>query len=115
MELAQEFRGRDSSEAWDARGSHHRLISEKWWQGLPADIRQAILTAEAEARPIQRKADEEYNKSIEDEWLKRGKVITHPDIKPFQQVAETIYPQFYDKVGGKEIIDRVRKIGEEMK
>jgi tripartite ATP-independent transporter DctP family solute receptor len=90
-------------------------VAEKWWQGLPADIRDAILKAEAEARPLQRKADEEYNKSIEDEWRKRGKVITHPDLKPFQQVAETIYPQFYDKVGGKEIVDRVRKIGEEMR
>ncbi len=90
-------------------------VAEKWWQGLPADIRQAILKAEAEARPIQRKADEEYNKAIEDEWRKRGKIVTHPDIKPFQQIAETIYPQFYDKIGGKEIVDRVRKIGEEMK
>lgn len=90
-------------------------VAEKWWQGLPADIREAILKAEAEVRPIQRKADEEYNKSIEDEWKKRGKIITHPDIKAFQQIAETIYPQFYDKIGGKEIVDRVRKIGEEMR
>ena len=40
--------------------------------------------------------------------------MTHPDIKPFQKAAETIYPQFYDKVGGKDLIDRIRKIGETM-
>jgi tripartite ATP-independent transporter DctP family solute receptor len=90
-------------------------VNEKWWQGLPADIRQAIQTAEAEARPLQRKAEAEYDKQIENEWIKRGKVITHPDIKPFQQIAESIYPQFYDKVGGKERIDLIRKIGEGMK
>lgn len=90
-------------------------VAEKWWQGLPADIRQAIVTAEAEARPVQRKADAEYNKHIEDEWIKRGKVITHPDVKEFQRVADSIYPQFYDKVGGKDLVDRIRKIGEEMK
>jgi len=90
-------------------------VAEKWWQGLPSDVRQAILTAELEARPVQRKADAEYNKQIEDEWIKRGKVITHPDIMPFQRIAEGIYPQFYDKVGGKERIDMIRKIGEEMK
>ena len=78
------------------------------------DVQQAILKAEAEARPIQRKADEEYNKKIEAEWVKQGKVVTHPDIKPFQRAAETIYPQFYDKVGGKDLIDRIRKIGDSM-
>ncbi|MBI2162937.1 MAG: hypothetical protein HYU32_02175, partial [candidate division NC10 bacterium] len=76
---------------------------------------QAILKAEAEARPIQRKADAEYVKGIEEEWKKRGKVLTYPDIKPFQRIAESIYPQFYGKVGGKERIDLIRKIGEEMK
>ena len=90
-------------------------VAERWWKGLPADIQQAILKAEAEARPIQREADAKYAKGIEEEWKKRGKVVTHPDIKAFQQVAASIYPQFYDKVGGKERIDLIRKIGEEMK
>ncbi|HEX6979720.1 MAG TPA: TRAP transporter substrate-binding protein [Alphaproteobacteria bacterium] len=89
-------------------------VPERWWQGLPNDIREAIVKAEAEARPLQRKADEEYNKKIEEEWRKQGKTVTHPNIEPFQRVAETIYPQFYDKVGGKELIDRIRKIGEGM-
>lgn len=90
-------------------------VAERWWKSLPADIQQAILKAEAEARPIQRKADAEYVKGIEEEWKKRGKVLTYPDIKPFQGIAESIYPQFYGKVGGKERIDLIRKIGEEMK
>ena len=74
----------------------------------------AILKAEAEARPIQRDADAAYAKTIEAEWIKRGKAITHPAIEPFQKAAESIYPQFYDKVGGKQIIDKIQKIGENM-
>lgn len=89
-------------------------VAERWWRGLPNDIQQAILKAEAEARPIQRKADEDYNKKIEAEWIKQGKIVTHPDIKPFQRAAETIYPQFYEKVGGKDLVDRIRKIGDSM-
>lgn len=90
-------------------------VAERWWKSLPADIQQAILKAEAEARPLQRKTDAEYVKGIEEEWKKRGKVLTYPDIRPFQRIAESIYPQFYGKVGGKERIDLIRKIGEEMK
>ena len=90
------------------------FVAEKWWQGLSANLQQAIMKAEAEARPIQREADAAYAKTIEAEWIKRGKAITHPPIEPFQKAAESIYPQFYDKVGGKQIIDKIQKIGESM-
>ncbi|HEY4193813.1 MAG TPA: hypothetical protein VGM46_14295, partial [Mesorhizobium sp.] len=74
----------------------------------------AIMKAEAEGRDIERKDDEAYNKKVEAEWVKEGKTVTHPDIKKFQDIAYSIYPQFYDKVGGKELVDRIRKIGDEM-
>ena len=90
-------------------------VSERWFQGLPKDVQQAIVKAEAEARPLQRKADEDYNKGIEAEWVRQGKVVTHPNIAPFQRVAESTYAQFYDKVGGKSLVDRIKKMGEEMK
>jgi tripartite ATP-independent transporter DctP family solute receptor len=90
------------------------IVSEKWWQGLPKDVQHAIVTAEAEARPLERKADEEYNKGIEAEWVKRGKVITHPDLAPFHKIAESTYPQFYDKVGGKALVDRIKLMGDGM-
>jgi tripartite ATP-independent transporter DctP family solute receptor len=90
------------------------IVSERWWQKLPADVQQAIMKAEAEGRAIERKDDLEYNKQIEAEWLKQGKLISRPDIKGFQQAAESIYPQFYDKIGGKEMVDRIRKIGDGM-
>jgi tripartite ATP-independent transporter DctP family solute receptor len=88
------------------------VVSERWWQGQTEAVRSAIVTAEAEGRARERKDDEAYNVMIEQEWVKQGKKISHPDIAPFQQVASTIYPQFYDKIGGKALVERIQKLGE---
>lgn len=88
------------------------VVSERWWQAQTEDVRKAIVTAEAEGRAIERRDDDAYNKSIEAEWIKQGKQITRPSIEPFQRSAATIYPQFYDKIGGKELVDRIQKMGE---
>jgi len=90
-------------------------VSERWFQGLPKDVQQAIFTAEAESRPLQRRADEEYNKGIEAQWVKNGKTVTHPDLTPFRRIAESTNAQFYEKVGGKSLVDRIRIMGEQMK
>ena len=87
-------------------------MSERWWQGLSEDVRRAIVTAEAEGRAKERADDDAYNKKIEAEWVKQGKQITHPKIEPFQKTAASIYPQFYDKIGGKELVERIQKMGE---
>ena len=87
-------------------------VSEKWYQSLSKDVQDAIVKAESEAREAERVAEGKYNKDIEAEWVKRGKIVTHPDLKPFQDIAATIYPQFYDKIGGKDLVDRIRKAGQ---
>lgn len=88
------------------------VVSERWWQGLTDDVRKAIVTAEAEGRALERRDDDAYNLKIEAEWVKQGKQITHPNIVAFQKIAATIYPQFYDKIGGKDLVDRIQKMGE---
>lgn len=88
------------------------VVSERWWQAQSEDVRKAITTAEAEGRAMERRDDDAYNKQVEQEWIKQGKQISHPDIRPFQTTAATIYPQFYDKIGGKELVDRIRKMAE---
>lgn len=88
------------------------VVSERWWQAQSEDVRKAIVTAEAEGRALERRDDDAYNKKIEQEWIKQGKQITHPNIEPFQKVAAGIYPQFYDKIGGKELVERIQKMGE---
>ena len=87
-------------------------MSERWWQGLTDDVRKAIVTAQAEGRAVERKDDDSYNQKIEAEWLEQGKQITHPNIAPFRKTAATVYPQFYDKIGGKELVERIQKMGE---
>jgi len=86
-------------------------VSESWWQGLTQEQRDAVIAAEKEARQVQREADAAYNAEIEEEWKKLGKTVTHPDIAAFQEVAKKIYPQFYDRVGGEEIVMKIEEIG----
>jgi len=90
------------------------VVSERWWQSLPEDVRDAIVKAEAEGRAMEREDDKAFNQKIEAEWKKMGKIITHPDTSEFREIALSIYPDFYDKVGGKELIDRIQKIGDDL-
>jgi hypothetical protein len=45
----------------------------------------------------------------------RDKAITHPDFTTLLRIADSIYPEFYGKIGGMESVDRIQKIGEEVK
>jgi tripartite ATP-independent transporter DctP family solute receptor len=89
------------------------VVSESWWQGLTEEQRAAITTVEAEARAIQRKADSDYNATIEEAWLAQGKTVSHPDVAAFQAIAAEIYPMFYETIGGEETVRKIQEIGEE--
>ena len=45
----------------------------------------------------------------------RDKAFMHPDLTTFLRIADSIYPEFYGKIGGMESVDRIRRIGEEVK
>ncbi len=89
------------------------IVSETWWQGLTDEQRAAITTAEREARTIEREADAAYNATIEDAWLAKGKQVIHPDLEAFRAVAATIYPEFYDTIGGEEMVRKIEEIGKD--
>ncbi len=86
------------------------VVNLRWFAALPEATRQQIVAAEAKARAQQRTADAEYEASIEAAWKARGRIVTHPDLAPFRQVAQQIWPQFYATVGGREMIDRVEAV-----
>ena len=86
------------------------VVSMTWFAALPAATQQAIIAAEVRARALQRKADAVYQTSIEAAWKAQGRTVTHPDLAPFRQIAQQIWPQFYDSVGGKAMIDRVEAV-----
>ena len=45
----------------------------------------------------------------------RDKAIPPPDLATVLRIADSIYPEFYGKIGGMESVDRIRRIGEEVK
>jgi len=58
---------------------------------------------------------ENQNAQALQEMLNEGMELTEPadDEKEWMEKARTIWPRFYDKIGGKEIVDKVLQVIEE--
>ena len=82
------------------------VVSERWWQSLTPELRQAIVTAELETRKLARDNFFEYDRTVVGDLRAKGMTITEPDLAPFRAVAVTIYPQF-EKDIGKDVIQAV--------
>jgi len=81
-------------------------VSERWWNGLPADIRGQIARVAAEAAAYEQKKNEEYQDQLKREWQKAGVQFTEPDRKEMEMIARRVYPAV-EKGIGKEIFQRV--------
>jgi len=83
------------------------LISEAYFQGLPEDIRAAVVAAAEETVPYQR----EVFRAAEQETLERlkskGVITGEADPAPFMAAARQVWEQFADEVGGMKLIERV--------
>ncbi len=73
-------------------------VSERWWKTLPAELQQMIIRAEKEARPLERKADQDVSVAKEKEWQTLGGHVTHPNREPFRVLAAPTWKQFEDKI-----------------
>jgi TRAP-type transport system periplasmic protein len=82
------------------------VVSERWWQSLTPELRQAVLAAELETRKLARDNFFEYDRTVVGDLRVKGMTITEPDLAPFRAVAMTIYPQF-EKDIGREVIQAV--------
>lgn len=98
--------------------THPLLISEKYFQSLPKDIQNAMIRAGKEATAYIRW----WAKIGEDKiWVakakKEGVIFTEPvdELGTWMARAKTIWPKYYNEVGGKEVIDRVLKIVERVR
>lgn len=87
------------------------VASEKFWQGLPADLQEVIKTAMREATIYEReesaKEEELLLQRLKDND-KTGTVIyelTEEQKKQWQDLMVGIYPKFYDLVG-KDLIEK---------
>jgi C4-dicarboxylate-binding protein DctP len=94
------------------------VMSKKFWNSLPDDLKAAVKQAMKEATAKERQYAIELDKSqfakIKEYADKTGKlqitVLSPEQIAEWKKVMETIYPKFYDpKLIGKDLIEAAMK------
>jgi tripartite ATP-independent transporter DctP family solute receptor len=83
------------------------MVSEKFFQGLPADVRQGLQEAVTETLPYQRKIFREADAATLDRLKKKGVIVETADPTPFAEAARGAWKPFEDKVGGRAKIEAV--------
>jgi tripartite ATP-independent transporter DctP family solute receptor len=83
------------------------IVSEKFYQSLPADLQAVLQDAANEAIPYQRKVFREAEAATLTRLKAKGVVTETADLKLFEPAAKSVWGQFADKVGGQALIDAV--------
>jgi len=83
------------------------MVSEKFYQGLPPDLRKALHEAAAESMPHQRKIFREADTATLERLKKKGVVVETADPTPFADAAKAVWTEFESKVGGRAKIEAV--------
>ena len=82
------------------------LVSDAWYQKLDKDTKALVDKAVAEAVAYEWKWSAEQDNIAKEECLKHGMELTAlQDEDKWMKAAQGIWPKFYDKVGGKAIVD----------
>lgn len=82
------------------------LVSEGWYKGLDADTKALVDKAAKVAAETEWKWAAEQDEVAKQQCLDKGMVLSALTDEPvWQEKARTIWPKFYDKVGGKAIVD----------
>lgn len=86
------------------------VISEKFFQSLPADYQKAVLAAGKAAVEQERKDWVELEKTAEQSLKGKGAEINEvdPGQASFRKAMEPLYGKFADKVGGMDLIKEVQ-------
>jgi len=83
------------------------MVSEKFYQGLPPDLRRALHEAAAETMPYQRRIFRDADAATLDRLKKKGVIVDTADPTPFAEAARSVWKEFENKVGGRARIDAV--------
>jgi len=82
------------------------LVSENWFKGLDADTQALVVKAAREAAQYEWQWAAEQDNVAKQQCLDQGMELTELTDEPvWMEKARSIWPQFYDQVGGKEVID----------
>lgn len=90
--------------------SAYILASDKFWTGLPADLRKIAEESIKEASYWQLDYIAGLDKKLLDDCKAKGMLVTTPDREAFRKATAPAYDVFYAKFGdkGKKIIEAIR-------
>lgn len=80
------------------------LVSERFYQGLPEDLQDAVDRAGTEAANYERELSAKLTEEAKDELVELGMELLGPpeDEAEWQEKAKAIWPSFYEDIGGEE-------------
>lgn len=82
------------------------LVSEKWFRKLDPDTRTLVTEAARKAAAYEWQWSAEQDQLALKECLERGMLINEPENEQaWMEAARSVWPAFYDKVGGKSLVD----------
>jgi tripartite ATP-independent transporter DctP family solute receptor len=83
------------------------VVSEKFFQEQPKEIQEALTKAVNHAWAWGFFAMAEDDERTKAYLREKGMTIDEPDVSAWKERAVKIWPKFYDKAGGKDVIDKV--------
>ncbi|MDT8893087.1 TRAP transporter substrate-binding protein [Halomonas sp. I1] len=86
------------------------LVSERFWNELPAGYQQLLVDAAEKMGSYQRHVSRTLNDQIKQELMDEGMNITEltpKQVATFQETLSPVYDEWRDEVGG-ELIDKIR-------
>jgi len=85
------------------------VVNEQWLQSQPEDIREAIIKAGKDATIWSRELIKTYEQEALDNLLAHGMENFGPpeDEEVWMEKAMAIWPQFYEQIGGTEMLEKV--------
>jgi tripartite ATP-independent transporter DctP family solute receptor len=86
-------------------------VSEQWWQSLPENLREIILTVAHEAAIYEHGRNDEYLEQLKRQWVQAGVQFVDIDREAMVAVARKVYPMVEKKMGS-DLIKEVIKIGQ---
>jgi len=85
-------------------------IGEKSYQGLPSDLQPILIKAGKDATAFAFNYIQDAEKEAKAFLIQKGMQINRlDDEEEWAKRARSTWPQFYDKIGGKEVIEMVQK------
>ncbi|MDO6587886.1 TRAP transporter substrate-binding protein [Salipiger sp. 1_MG-2023] len=88
------------------------IVSERFYQGLPEDLQQALDKAGVEAAQYEREVSAEETEAAKEKLVELGMALTGApeDEVKWQEAAKALWPQFAADIGGAEWVEEATQI-----